>query len=146
MVRCRDIEHLKIINYALLLLRGWMSGGIWWALRMVGLFDERNVVEWRVLRCSGCRVLTHGTRDDNLHIIRRLQLPHVNTQLILTYNSTHYHNKQLTPILFDPQIRTRHPEHRSTLHSNTFRSSRIPTRRKFHQIRPEIHQLNNYNA
>ena len=27
--------------------------GIWWALRLVGLLDERNVVEWSVLRCYG---------------------------------------------------------------------------------------------
>jgi hypothetical protein len=33
MVRCRDLEHLNIINYALLI--GCMSGGIWWALRLV---------------------------------------------------------------------------------------------------------------
>ena len=30
--------------------------GIWWVLRLVGILDERNVVEWSVLRCSGCRV------------------------------------------------------------------------------------------
>jgi len=55
-----DLEHLNIINYALLLLSGCMSGGIWWALRLVGLLDERNVVEWSVLRCSGCPVLMCG--------------------------------------------------------------------------------------
>ena len=60
MVRCRDLEHLNIINYELLLLSGCMSGGIWWALRLVGLLDERNVVEWSVVRCSGCRVLMCG--------------------------------------------------------------------------------------
>jgi hypothetical protein len=36
--------------------------GIWWALHLVGLLDERNVVEWSVLRCSGCRVLICGAK------------------------------------------------------------------------------------
>ena len=63
MVRCRYLEHLNIINYAVLLLIVCMSGGIWWALRLVGILDERNVFEWSVLRCSGCRVLICGSNN-----------------------------------------------------------------------------------
>ena len=41
---------------------------------------------------------------------------HSQYSLRITPINTH---KQLTPICFAPQIRTRHPQHRSTLHSNT---------------------------
>ena len=32
-------------------------------MRLVGLLDERNIVEWSVLRCSGCRVLICGSKQ-----------------------------------------------------------------------------------